>query len=69
MMMRDPLHHIDHGVIVQLLKAIMRKYKEVLDLAFGSNVKVNAADRLKSRLLLMLKSRIVYAGEMRYTPL
>ena len=53
MLMRDPMHQIDLGVILHLLRAILRKYKEVVeDILKKPGL---AASKLSARVRLMLK--------------
>ncbi len=33
MLMRDPMHQIDLGVIVHLIRAVLRKFKECVEIA------------------------------------
>ena len=55
MCMRDPMHQIDSGVIVQLLKAILRIYDERVESVLG--VVGTAAEKLTSRLSAALGTR------------
>ena len=55
MLMRDPKHQIDLGVILHHIKAILRKYKECVEDILGITGK--AAAKLGSRLQNMLKRR------------
>ena len=53
MLMRDPMHQIDLRVILHLLRAILRKYKEVVeDILKKPGL---AASKLSARVRLMLK--------------
>jgi hypothetical protein len=53
MLMRDPMHQIDLGVILHLLKAILRKFKEVVEDVLKKPGL--AAAKLSARIRLMLK--------------
>ena len=55
MLMRDPMHQIDLGAIVHLIRAILRKFAECVEAALD---KVGlAAKRLGERFRLMLAKR------------
>jgi hypothetical protein len=55
MLMRDPMHQIDWGAIVHLIKAILRKFQECVEIALD---KVGlAAKKLRQRFELMLAKR------------
>jgi hypothetical protein len=53
MLMRDPMHQIDLGVILHLLRAILRKFKEVVEDVLKKPGL--AAIKLSARVRLMLK--------------
>ena len=55
MLMRDPMHQIDLGVIVHHIKAILRKYKECVEDILG--ITGRAAEKLGLRIRDMLKAR------------
>ncbi len=55
MLMRDPMHQIDLGAIVHLIRAILRKFKECVEIALD---KVGlAAKQLRQRFELMITKR------------
>ncbi len=55
MLMRDPMHQIDLGAIVYLIRAILRKFKECVEIALD---KVGlAAKKIRQRFELMLTKR------------
>ena len=60
MCMRDPMHQIDKGVIVTLLKAILRLYFEQIDSVM--NCAGSAAKKLTERLIKALGARTDAAG-------
>ena len=60
MCMRDPMHQMDKGVIVQLLKAILRLYYEQVESVIGEAGL--AAKKLTARLKAALGSRTDSAG-------
>ena len=53
MLMRDPMHQIDLGVILHLLRAILRKFEEVVEDVIRKPGL--AAAKLSTRIRLMLK--------------
>ena len=55
MLMRDPMHQIDLGAIVHLIRAILRKFHECVEIALDQSGL--AAKRLGQRLRLMLAQR------------
>ena len=55
MLMRDPMHQIDLGVILHHIKAVLRKYKECVEDILGITGK--AAEKLGLRIQNMLKRR------------
>jgi len=58
--MRDPMHQVDKGVIVQLLKSILRLYSEQVESVLGKAGL--AAKKLTARLTAALGSRTDKAG-------
>ena len=57
---RDPMHQIDKGVIVTLLKAILRLYAEQIESVM--NNAGSAAKKLTERLIKALGARTDAAG-------
>ncbi len=55
MLMRDPMHQIDLGAIIHLIKAILRKFNECVEVALEQYGL--AAKRLGKRFRLMLAKR------------
>ena len=55
MLMRDPMHQVDLGAIVHLIKAILRKYAECVETALG--IAGRAAAKLKQRFELLFLKR------------
>jgi hypothetical protein len=55
MLMRDPMHQIDLGAIIHLIKAILRKFNECVETALDQYGL--AAKRLGQRFRLMLDKR------------
>ncbi len=55
MLMRDPMHKIDLGAILYLIKAILRKFNECVETTL--DVCGLAAKRLGQRVRLMLAKR------------
>ena len=55
MLMRDPMHQVDLGVIVHLIRAILRKFEECVETAL--NIPGRAVARLQERFELMLAKR------------
>jgi hypothetical protein len=53
MLMRDPMHQIDLGVILHLIRAILRKFKEVVEDVLRKPGL--AASKLSASVRLMLK--------------
>jgi hypothetical protein len=53
MLMRDPMHQIDLGVILHLIRAILRKFKEVVEDVLRKPGL--AASKMSARVRLMLK--------------
>ncbi len=52
MYMRDTMHQIDSGVIIFFLKAILRKFRECVELPLG--IAGAAAKKLTKRLQMLL---------------
>jgi hypothetical protein len=52
MYMRDPMHQIDSGVIIFFLKAIIRKFRECVEIPLG--IAGAAAKKLTQRLHRLL---------------
>ena len=61
MLMRDPMHQIDLGVILHLLRAILRKFKEVVEDVLKKPGL--AAAKLSARIRLMLKTSDGHDGQ------
>jgi hypothetical protein len=55
MLMRDPMHQVDLGVIIHLIKAILRKFRETVETAL--KIPGRAARRLNERFSMMLAKR------------
>lgn len=51
MLMRDPMHQIDQGVFIQVMKGSLRKFKEEIETVLGSPFA--AVHKLTSRLKLL----------------
>ena len=62
MLMRDPMHQIDLGVILHLIQAILRKFKEVVEDVLRKPGL--AASKLSARVRLMLKKTDGQNGQM-----
>jgi len=54
--MRDPMHQIDHGVIVFLLRAILWRYMETVEKELGAPVGT-AVEKLTARINMVLGKR------------
>jgi hypothetical protein len=61
MLMRDPMHQVDLGAIVHLIRAILRKFKECVETVLG--MPGLAARKLGHRLELMLAKRSSRGGQ------
>ena len=61
MLMRDPMHQVDLGAIVHLIRAILRKFKECVETAL--DMPGLAARKLGNRLRLMLAKRSTPGGQ------
>ena len=55
MLMRDPMHQVDLGAIVHLIRAILRKFEECVETVL--NIPGRAVARLQERFELMLEKR------------
>ena len=55
MLMRDPMHQVDLGVIVHLIRAILRKFEECVEKVL--DIPGRAVARLQARFELMLAKR------------
>ena len=62
MYMRDPMHQIDSGVIVSFLKAILRKFRECVEIPLG--IAGAAAKKLTQRLRRLLGKEKVASGHV-----
>jgi hypothetical protein len=62
MYMRDTMHQIDSGVIISFLKAILRKFRECVELPLG--IAGAAAKRLTSRLRNLLGKKTSASGHI-----
>ena len=60
MYMRDPMHQIDSGVIVSFLKAILRKFRECVEIPLG--IAGAAAKKLTQRLCRLLGKEKIASG-------
>ncbi len=63
MLMRDPMHQIDHGVIVFLLRAILWRYIETVKNELQVPLET-AAVKLTARLNMVLGSRVGEDGQV-----
>ena len=61
MLMRDPMHQVDLGAIVHLIRAILRKYLECVETAL--NIPGRAAARLKERFDLLFSKSVGPDGQ------
>jgi hypothetical protein len=62
MYMRDTMHQIDSGVIITFLKAILRKFRECVELPLG--IAGAAAKKLTSRLRMLLEKTTTASGHI-----
>ena len=62
MYMRDPMHQIDSGVIVSFLKAILRKFRECVEIPLG--IAGAAAKKLTHRLRRLLGKEKIASGHV-----
>ena len=60
--MRDPMHQIDSGVIVSFLKAILRKFRECVEIPLG--IAGAAAKKLTHRLRRLLGKEKIASGHV-----
>ena len=60
MHMRDPMHQIDHGIIISFLKAILRKYSECAESIL--HCAGLAANKLTARLRVLLRKHTNATG-------
>ncbi len=64
MYMRDTMHQIDSGVIISFLKAILRKFRECIEIPLGLG---NAsAKKLTKRLCMLLGNQKSASGHLLY---
>ena len=64
MYMRDTLHQIDSGVIISFLKAIIRKFRECVEIPLG--IAGAAAKKLTNRLRRLLGKEKTASGHLLY---
>ena len=64
MYMRDTLHQIDSGVIISFLKAILRKFRECVEIPLG--IAGAAAKKLTNRLRRLLGKEKTASGHLLY---
>ena len=64
MYMRDFMHQIDSGVIISFLKAILRKFKECVEIPL--NIAGAAANKLTNRLRKLLGKEKTASGHLMY---
>jgi hypothetical protein len=64
MYMRDTMHQIDSGVIISFLKAILRKFKECVEIPL--NIAGAAANKLTNRLRKLLGKEKTASGHLLY---
>jgi hypothetical protein len=64
MYMRDTLHQIDSGVIISFLKAILRKFRECVEIPLG--IAGAAAEKLTNRLRRLLGKEKTAQGHLLY---
>jgi hypothetical protein len=64
MYMRDTLHQIDSGVIISFLKAILRKFRECVEIPLG--IAGAAAEKLTNRLRRLLGKEKTASGHLLY---
>jgi len=62
MYMRDPMHQIDSGVIISFLKAVLRKFRECVELPLG--IAGAAAKKLTMRLRRLLGKEKLASGHV-----
>ena len=61
MIMRDPMHQVDLGAIVHLIRAILRKFQECVETILQAPGL--AASKLQKRFDLLLSQRDCYDGQ------
>lgn len=61
MLMRDPMHQVDLGAIIHLIRAILRKFKECVETVL--DMPGLAAKKLRHRFQLMLAKRSSHGGQ------
>ena len=64
MYMRDTMHQIDSGVIISFLKAILRKFRECVEIPLGLGNA--AAKKLTNRLRMLLGKEKSASGHLLY---
>jgi hypothetical protein len=64
MYMRDTMHQIDSGVIISFLKAILRKFRECVEIPLGLGNA--AAKKLTNRLRMLLEKDKSASGHLLY---
>ena len=64
MYMRDTMHQIDNGVIISFLKAILRKFKECVEIPL--KLAGAAAKKLTKRLRMLLGKEKTASGHLMY---
>ena len=64
MYMRDTMHQIDSGVIISFLKAILRKFRECVEIPLG--IAGAAAKKLTNRLRRLLGKERTASGHLMY---
>ena len=62
MYMRDPMHQIDSGVIISFLKAVLRKFREYVEIPLG--IAGAAAKKLTMRLRRLLGKEKLASGHV-----
>ena len=62
--MRDTMHQIDSGVIISFLKAILRKFRECVEIPLG--IAGAAAKKLTNRLRRLLGKERTASGHLMY---
>jgi len=62
--MRDTMHQIDSGVIISFLKAILRKFRECVEIPLG--IAGAAAKKITNRLCRLLGKERTASGHLMY---
>jgi hypothetical protein len=62
MYMRDTMHQIDSGVIISFIKAILRKFRECVEIPLGLGTA--ASKKLTDRLRMLLGKKISASGHL-----